>query len=277
MGLIGVILLVIAYLIYGLTNLPIFVSLILLCLGNAFLHVAGAEDTLRSSEGKLSPAAIFVSGGSFGVVTGRLLARTSLNPLILIPVILTIIPFVLLSKTYITKDSNTNNFNYVKENINSGLVILVAVLVVIIRGYMGYGIPTSWNKTTLQLIIFFFIMGLGKALGGILSDLLGIRKVAIISCLAAIPFLCFGDNNMFISLIGVMFFSMTMSITLAILVSKLKKTPGLAFGLTTIGLFLGTAPIFFIKVNMIANIIIIIVASILCALTLGYILKEDNK
>ena len=113
MGLIGVILLVISYLIYGLTNLPIFVSLIILRLGNAFLHVSGAEDTLKSSEGKLSPAAIFVAGGSFGVISGKLLAKTSINPLFLIILILTIIPFVLLSKTYITKESNTNKFNYV--------------------------------------------------------------------------------------------------------------------------------------------------------------------
>lgn len=276
-SLIGVLLLVLSYLIYGLTNVSIYISLILLCLGNAILHVSGAEDTLRSSDGKLSPAAIFVSGGSFGVVTGKLLARTSLNPLFLIIAILTIIPFALLSKTYVKKDNNTNKFDYVKESLNSNVVIFVAVLVVVIRGYMGYGIPTSWNKTTLQLIIFFCTMGLGKALGGILSDLFGIRKVAIISCLLAIPFLCFGDNNMFISLIGVMFFSMTMAITLGILVSKLKKSPGLAFGLTTIGLFLGTAPIFFIKLSMLGNIIVIIVASILCSIALGYILKGDKK
>ena len=277
MGLIGVVLLVISYLIYGLTNLPIFVSLVILSLGNAFLHISGAEDTLKTADGKLSPAAIFVAGGSFGVITGKLLARTSINPLFLIILILTIIPFVLLSKTYLTKDSNTNKFNYVKDNLNSNFVILVAVLVVIVRGYMGYGIPTSWNKTVLQTVLLFCTMGVGKALGGILSDIFGIRKVAIISCLAAIPFLCFGDNNMFISLIGVMFFSMTMAITLGIIVSKLKKKPGLAFGLTTIGLFLGTAPIFFIKINMMSNIIIIVVASIICAIALGYILKGDKK
>lgn len=276
-GLIGVILLLIAYLIYGLTNLPIFVSLIILCLGNACLHVSGAEDTLKSSEGRLSPAAIFVAGGSFGVISGKLLARTTINPLFLIIPILTIIPFVLLSKTYITKNSNTNKFDYVKDSINPNLIIFLAVLVVIVRGYMGYGIPTSWNKTVFQTVLLFCIMGVGKALGGILSDIFGIRKVAIISCLAAIPFLCFGDNNMFISLIGVMFFSMTMAITLGIIVSKLKKTPGLAFGLTTIGLFLGTAPIFFIKISMTANIILIIVASILCAIGLGLILKGDKK
>ena len=116
----------------------------------------------------------------------------------------------------------------------------------------------------------------GKALGGILSDLFGIRKVAIGSTLLAIPFLCFGDNIMIISLIGVMLFSMTMAITLGILVSVLKNTPGLAFGLTTIGLFLGTAPIFFIKLNMMMNIILIITMSILCAYLLASVLKEEK-
>jgi len=142
---------------------------------------------------------------------------------------------------------------------------------------MAYGIPISWNKTVIQTIILFSVMGLGKALGGILSDIFGIRKIAIISCLFAIPFLCFGDNNMFISLIGVMFFSMTMAITLAILVSKLKYIPGVAFGLTTIGLFLGTVPVFFIRMSTIYNIIFIVVASILCALALSYVLKGVKK
>lgn len=83
---------------------------------------------------------------------------------------------------------------------------------------------------------------------------------------------------MLISLVGVMFFSMTMSITLAILVSVLKKTPGLAFGLTTIGLFLGTAPIFFIKINkMMINIEFIICMSIICNIILMSILKKEGK
>ena len=264
-GVIGTVFLLISYLIYGLTDMSVFVSLIVLCLGNCFLHIAGAENTLKTSEGRLSPSAIFVAGGSFGVVTGKLLARSSVNPLWLIIPILSTIPFVLLADTYITNKSNTNKFNYVKDNINPYIVILIAFFVVVIRGYMGYG------------IVFFFTMGIGKALGGILSDRFGIRKIAIISTLLAIPFLCFGDNLMLVSLIGVMFFSMTMSITLGILVSVLKKTPGLAFGITTIGLYCGTAPIFFIKLNMTINIIIIIVFSIICSLLLGYILKGDGK
>ncbi|MBR6133676.1 MAG: hypothetical protein IKQ29_03035 [Bacilli bacterium] len=276
MGIIGTILLLITYLLYGLTKIDVYIILIILCLGNAFLHVAGAENTLKTSNGKLAPSAIFVAGGSFGVITGRLLAKTAISPLILLIPIISMIPFILLADTEITNKSNCKKFNYVKENINPYLIVLIAFFVVIMRGYIGYGIPTSWNKTTIQNVIFFFMMGFGKALGGILSDRIGIRRVAIFSTLLAIPFLCFGDNHMLISIIGVMFFSMTMSITLGILVSVLKNTPGLAFGITTIGLFLGTAPIFFIKLTMKINIILIIIVSILCSILLSYVLKKEG-
>ena len=276
MGFIGIILLFMAYLIYILTDFTIYLSLIILSLGNAFLHISGAESTLRNSDGKLSPAAIFVSGGSFGVITGKMLASMSIPSTVMLLLIISMIPFILLANTYHKRRSDTNKFNYIRDDIKPGLVVIIAVFIVTVRGYMGYGIPTTWNKTTLQAIIFFFTMGIGKALGGILSDIFGIRRVAVLSTLFAIPFLCFGDNIMIISLIGVMLFSMTMAITLGILVSVLKRTPGLAFGLTTIGLFLGTAPIFFIKLNNVVNIYIIIIFSILCMILLRWVLKKDD-
>lgn len=72
-------------------------------------------------------------------------------------------------------------------------------------------------------------------------------------------------------------FSMTMSITLGLLVSVLKDTPGLAFGLTTIGLFLGTAPIFFIKLTTtLANCIVITILTILCVFIVMKIIRKDE-
>ena len=246
------------------------------------MHIAGAENTLRVSEGKLSHSAIFVAGGSFGVITGKLLATSILPYWGIIIMTLTMIPFILLSRTYYSEDSFKDEackkFQYVTQKISPLLIIALATFVIIVRGYMGYGIPTAWNKTTFQTVLLFVIMGIGKALGGILSDSFGIRKVAVCSTALAIPFLCFGNNYMIISLTGVMFFSMTMAITLGILVSVLQHTPGLAFGFTTIGLFLGTAPIFFIKIgdNKI-NITMIIIMSLVCMGILLKILKREEK
>jgi len=279
-GIIGTALMFLSFVMYFMINMNLILSLVVLCLGNACLHISGAEATLRTSEGKLSHSAIFVSGGSFGVITGKLLAGIAIPFWSIMLLILTMIPFILLANTYENscKKKKCSEFNYANRNINAKTIILLAMFIIVVRGYMGYGIPTAWNKTTLQTVLLYSIMGLGKALGGILSDAFGIRKIAMISTLLSIPFLCFGDNIMIISLIGVMFFSMTMSITLAILVSALKNNPGLAFGLTTIGLFLGTAPIFFITItNSTLNIGIIITLSILCTIILSNILRKEEK
>ena len=277
-SIVGTILMICAYLLYFCTGINKFVSLILLCLGNACIHINGAEVTLKCSNGMLSHSAIFVSGGSFGVILGKVLA-TSFVPFGAIAFLMfSMIPFILLAETYITDECDCKEFNYVKTSISPMVIILLTVFVVIVRGYLGYGIPTSWNKTVPQAILLYFTMGIGKALGGILSDCFGIRKIAFLSTVLAIPFLCVGDNLMVVSLIGVALFSMTMSITLAILVSILKKNPGLAFGLTTIGLFLGTVPIFFISItNKIINISMIAVMSLVCTGILLYILKKDKK
>lgn len=260
------------------TEIPL-LSLVVLCMGNAFIHVNGAEITLKSSCGKLSHSAIFVSGGSFGVVCGKLLAATDFPYRLLFFLILSAVPFTLLAQTYLKSDNPklNNVFNYENKKINRAVIIILAVLVVIIRGYMAYGIPTSWRKTTVQTIAFFVFMGIGKAAGGVLSDLFGAKRIALLSVAVACPLLMFGDNNMAVSLIGVMFFSMTMSISLASLVSVLPNTPGLAFGLTTIGLFLGTVPVFFFKLRGItANSVMLLVMTVICLICLGITLgKED--
>lgn len=280
-GILGTILLTVALILLGLELSFKYIALIILCIGNCCLHVSGAEATLKTSDGKLSHSAIFVAGGSFGVITGKLLAKTNLSYIFITLLVLTMIPFILLAETYKEEKDKKRKvcekFNYHSLKISPGIIIILAMLIVVVRGYMGYGIPTSWNKTTLQSILLFSFMGIGKGLGGIISDLIGVKKTAIWSTILALPFLLFGDNVMVVSLIGVMFFSMTMSITLALLVSVLKNTPGLAFGLTTIGLFLGTIPIFFIKfMSTLSNCMIIIILSILCLIIMKLIIREDK-
>ena len=70
-----------------------------LAIGNCMIHIEGAETTLRSSKGKMSPSAIFVSGGSFGVITGKLLAMNKV-PIIYIIIInlLMIIPILICNR-----------------------------------------------------------------------------------------------------------------------------------------------------------------------------------
>lgn len=281
-GLIGLFLLAAALCLNQLPVVP-YISLVVLCLGNACTHVNGAEVTLSSSHGHLSHCAIFVSGGSFGVITGKLLSGTVLPFWILILLAATAVPFVIYAQYYLRRAnaeyvSPCKAFSYQNKAVNGAVLILLVVFIIIVRGYMGYGIPTSWNKTVLQTVLLFCTMGVGKAMGGVLADLFGVRKIALLSASLALPFLMLGDQYIAVSLIGVMLFSMTMSITLALLVSVLPGTPGLAFGLTTIGLFLGTAPVFFFKfTTLISNCVMIAVLTALCLAVMLLVIRKDGK
>ena len=202
---------------------------------------------------------------------------------VLILLAATAVPFVLLAederrKADAEREVPCADFNYHSLKIAAVWVVLLATFIVIVRGYMGYGIPTAWKKTTFQTVLLFVTMGIGKGAGGVIADRLGVKKTAMLSAALALPFLLCGDRQMIVSLIGVMFFSMTMSVTLALLVSVLPRTPGLAFGLTTIGLFLGTAPIFFFKLTTVrANGIMIGVLTAVCLLAMQVMIRKDEK
>lgn len=284
-GIIGVLMMAFAGLDFGFGILPgRYTALVILCLGNAAVHISGAENTLRISRGKLSHSAVFVSGGSFGVISGRLLAKTFVPHWAVSLLVLTAVPFIILADMYRkeslkeNRNSACTGFNYASDKLPAMLVLLLAVTVVAVRGYMGYGIPTSWNKTIVQNVLLYCAMGIGKASGGILADIFGVKRIAMLSATLALPFLLFGDKVMGVSLIGVMLFSMTMSITLALIVSVLPDTPGLAFGFTTIGLFIGTAPIFFFRfTTVLSNCVVIAVLTVLCLVAMQIIIRKDEK
>lgn len=223
------------------------IALVTLCIGNALVHIKGAQQTLSTSGGKITPTSVFVGGGSFGVITGQLLGAMKIKALVLIPVTLMLLSVLLLLvlrryPVVIKKwqiDITTKH--------SAMIIMFVAFVVVAIRAYIGYAIPTEWKKTELQAVLLFSIMGTGKIMGGILSDTVGYYKTALISSLCSLPFLLFGNSNMLLSLIGVGLFSMTMPITISILVSKFPDQPCFSFGVTTVALFVGSFPAFFVR------------------------------
>lgn len=223
-------------------------ALVLLSLGNGMIHISGAQHTLRGTEGKITPNAIFVGAGSFGVITGQLLGELANRYFLLLPVALMLGSILAMHLSH-QKDrlENTEIRFCISAKKPLGAVVILTLMSVIVRGYAAYAIPTEWNKTILQSICLFVCMGLGKTIGGVLCDKIGYRRVSIISLLGGLPFLLFGNELMALSLIGVALFSMTMPVTVAILASAFPKRPGLAFGITTAGLFLGSAPAFFVR------------------------------
>lgn len=223
-------------------------ALVLLCIGNAFAHVRGAQATLTTSGGRIAPASTFVGGGSFGVITGQLLGGAQVPLLILVPLLLMALSLLAIATVAAKRTAQDTPWKRdVTARRSTTLIVLLAFGVVSIRAYIGYAIPTEWRKTAFQAILLFSAMGIGKIAGGFLADRFGCYKTALLSSLLSLPFLLCGNSYMLLSLIGVGLFSMTMPITIAILVSRFPKQPGFAFGVTTVALFAGTFPAFFVR------------------------------
>lgn len=273
----GVVLMAVAVVILGKQSLSMTLAgVVILALGNAMLHEAGAIATVVVSEGKLFPSALFVAGGSFGLITGQTLGRMGVNRYYLLIALVLIEVLVLTTNScWLKRDVKYPKFRLVNKARNEWLVIGVAFLVTTARSFVGYAIPISWNKAVWQAFTLFFVMGAGKAAGGWLTDRFGARRVGVLSTLCCIPFLLIGKNMMLVSIIGVFMFSITMSITFGMLLSVIEDNPGLAFGITTIGLFIGICPVLLWgSFGYIINSILVVVLSAASACGLYITLKE---
>ena len=250
-------------------------ALFLIGIGNALVHIGGAQQTLKTGGGKIAPTGIFVGGGSFGVILGQLLGAQHKDLLLLIPILL--ILFSAAAVLFVSRKYETQEKKWCVDITSKRSTVLIAVFAVIvtaIRAYIGYAIPTEWKKTDLQAVALFVIMGMGKIAGGLAADAIGYRKTVIISALA-LPFLLFGNANMWLSLIGVGLFSMTMPITISILVSRFPDLPCFSFGLTTIALFLGSAPAFFIRPeSLLAHQITVLILTVIATALLIFCIEK---
>ena len=155
-------------------------GIVLLGIGNAMLHEAGAIATVTVSKGTLFPSALFVAGGSFGLIIGQTLGKYGFNTYYLLIVMVIIEVLVLLTNRYwLREEVNYPKFELTKDIGNEWVIIGVAFAVTTVRSYIGYAIPISWNKTIWQAFALYFVMGAGKAVGGYLADKYGARIIRI--------------------------------------------------------------------------------------------------
>jgi len=263
-------------------------ALTVLAVGNAMVHTEGAQMTLRGTGGKLAPSGLFVGGGSFGVVTGMSLASfggayspaffavlaaglCALAALIAVDLRLRSDPCV--------KDGSfsAEGFSFDNRKLPLIPVVVFAFLTVCVRAYAGYAIPLSWNRSVWQSVLLFSAMGLGKMAGGAAADRYGVKTVSALSLAGALPFMLIGDSLMSVSLIGVFLFSMTMTCSLGVLVSRMPSSPGFAFGITTIGLFTGTAAGVLFKFDGLLKNMAAVTAATVATLILFAVSSEDGS
>lgn len=233
----------------GVIALPFYWPAMLLCAaGNAFFHVEGGIDSLALSNGKMSRSGVFVSTGALGVALGTLYGKADEASAIL-PLALLAVSAVLIALFKTKAEARPAE---IKLRVSSGLpftaVLILALVSIVIRAYVGASLQFEWRSASLFLALMPAAASFaGKAAGGFIGDIIGARRAGAAALLLSIPLLVFGAGSPVLSIIGLMLFNMTMPITLCVVASELPRSPGLAFGLTTLALLCGTVPTFKFK------------------------------
>lgn len=124
------------------------------------------------------------------------------------------------------------------------LIIAGCFCVVVLRSYVGMAVTMPWRITVLAGLIATAAVVLGKIAGGFLAASVGRRRTVLWSLLAAAVCYVFCDKAA-AGIPAVLFFNMTMPVTLQILVDRYRELPGTMFGLLTVGLFIGFLPVYF--------------------------------
>lgn len=134
-----------------------------------------------------------------------------------------------------------------------GVAFIVCALfaAVVIRSYSGMIWPLGFEKTGMLIILVPFSSAVGKAMGGILSDKIGVWNTAVYSLVSSAAFFAFsfmagkminGASPVVWILMGISiaFFNVAMPITLTGLASAMPENLGFGFGLSTLALLIGT-------------------------------------
>ncbi len=219
------------------------VALAFCSVGNAFFHVGGGIDSLVYSNGKTARGGIFVSTGAVGLILGTLLGKFAVDSPTLyavVPAILMIVANLAMWKFGMVKGENESpKMQVANAGISYKLVLIFSLATIVLRSFIGSTVPISWNVGWL-IVLPSCSACLGKALGGILGDRFGVKKVGTASLLISIPLIIFGTDVALICVLGLVLFNMSMPLTLGIIFSAMgDSTEGLSFGLTTLALLIG--------------------------------------
>ena len=209
-------------------------------IGNAMFHVGGGIDVLNISNKKATLSGIFVSTGAMGIFLGGKSASIGFDKYYIVILSLLISTILLIWLYDQIKDKVKNEkIKTIKLNKNEWIALICIFITVCIRSYMGMILAFDWKSSFIFAILSIFSIALGNILGGIIGDKIGFEKIPLILLISAFCFI-FSFTSPIIGIIAILLFNMTMPITLICSSNIFNNNKGLAFGLLTLALFVGT-------------------------------------
>lgn len=215
-------------------------------IGNSLFHVGGGIDVLNISNKKASLSGIFVSTGAMGIFLGTKSSQIGFDKYYIVICTLIICAFLLLLLYSKIKDKVSNLEETVLTlGTNEIIAVICLIFTVCVRSYVGMILAFEWKSSFILALISIFAVVFGKMLGGIIGDKIGFKKISIISLGVSSILFIFAFKNSIIGVLAILLFNMTMPITLTALSNIMLNNKGMAFGLLTLALFIGSVPTFF--------------------------------
>lgn len=219
-------------------------------LGNACFHAGGGIDVLNTSHGKMTPLGIFVAPGAMGIFLGGILGRRGPGPALGISFLMVLsaaIIWVVSDRQGLWHSSGNVPFSLemaASGHSSSWLPAACFLGTVILRSYSGMVQSFPWKEHVAgSAWLLTGAVVLGKMAGGILGDRLGPREAALRSmCAAGAGFICLRFPVP--GILAVLFWNMSMPLTLWAAARAFPGARGFSFGLLTFGLFLGFCPVY---------------------------------
>jgi MFS transporter, FSR family, fosmidomycin resistance protein len=221
--------------------LPI-VTILLAGVGNALFHVGGGTVSLNLTPGRAAAPGIFVAPGALGLFIGGLAAKAGHDmSVVCVTLLLACCVAIRLVRSPAIDYERSSG---IQGNARLGIALVLLFFSVSIRSLIGLTVEFPW-KTGIDLgVALVLVVVAGKALGGVLADRFGWRRIAVGALLCSAPLIAFGSHVPALSLVGMLLFNITMAVTLVAIAVMLPGRPGFAFGLPCMALLLGALPAF---------------------------------
>ena len=218
-------------------------SILMIGLGSAFFHAGAGAVSILNSPGKASGPGVFAAFGVIGLVIGTRLSFADVSFSTTYFVVALIILAIAAMFIRSTPHPVAADFEWL-----SGLEIPVLLIVAAyaLRSFVWTGVHTGIESSMDLALHIGFSAGLGKLLGGFLSDRIGWLKWTILSLSGAALLLAFARDLTIPLLIGVFLLQSVTGLTISWLGRVLADSPAFAASLALgVAVILGGLPFAF--------------------------------
>ncbi len=255
-------------------------KVVLLGLGSALFYSFASSSILSRSNGRSRDIALLLGGQGIGIACASFagFAGHFFAPLLMI--------FAIASDKY-EKEPEKSTIALIcgqktaQNEPFSPLPIAFLFLAYLFLSYEFSSFHFTWNvwfKTQFELLL---MIGLGRAVGGYVSDILGRVMTVTASALGGTLLIYFCADNKRLSLLGLFLLSMSLAPTLTAVTRMAPKKPAFAFAVMTAAAYLGQTLSLFIgfeRISMLliaASLIMIVIAAELPSMKSGE--KEEAE